>query len=138
MKFDTKIALVIRDGLDAWQELNIAAFIAGGIAASTPELIGEPYKDRSGIVFSPMFGQPVLVFRADAAGMKAAFERARARSDSSRMPLYTRELFSTGNDEDNRAAVAGVDAEDFDLAGFGVHDAKRVVDEIVKGLRLHP
>ena len=34
MQFDTKIAVVIRTDLEAWQKLNVASFLAGGIAAS--------------------------------------------------------------------------------------------------------
>ena len=43
MLFETKIALVIRDDLASWQKMNVAAFLASGIAASYPESIGEPY-----------------------------------------------------------------------------------------------
>ncbi len=48
MLFDTKIALVIRCDLASWQKMNVAAFLASGIAASYPESIGEPYEDASG------------------------------------------------------------------------------------------
>jgi hypothetical protein len=40
-----KIAVVIRTDLEAWQKLNVAAFLAGGIAAAFPECIGEAYAD---------------------------------------------------------------------------------------------
>ena len=33
MQFDTKIAVVIRTDLEAWQKLNVAAFLTSGIAA---------------------------------------------------------------------------------------------------------
>jgi hypothetical protein len=33
MQFDTKIAVIIRTDLEAWQKLNVASFLAGGIAA---------------------------------------------------------------------------------------------------------
>ncbi|TJW71467.1 DUF2000 family protein, partial [Neisseria gonorrhoeae] len=36
MQFDTKIAVVIRTDLEVWQKLNVASFLAGGIAASFP------------------------------------------------------------------------------------------------------
>ncbi len=39
MLFDTKIALVIRDDLVLWQKMNVAAFLASGIAVfSTPNV----------------------------------------------------------------------------------------------------
>ena len=48
MQFDTKIAVIIRTDLEPWQKLNVASFLAGGIAAAFPECIGEPYGDASG------------------------------------------------------------------------------------------
>ena len=48
MQFDTKIAVVIRNDLEPWQKLNVASFLAGGIAAAFPESIGENYADGSG------------------------------------------------------------------------------------------
>ena len=36
MQFDTKVALVIRSDLEAWQKLNVAAFLSSGIAAAFP------------------------------------------------------------------------------------------------------
>jgi hypothetical protein len=48
MQFDTKIAVVIRTDLETWQKLNVASFLAGGIAAAFPACIGEPYEDGSG------------------------------------------------------------------------------------------
>ena len=44
MQFDTKIAIVIRSDLEAWQKLNVAAFLASGIAAAYPNCIGEAYE----------------------------------------------------------------------------------------------
>ncbi len=48
MQFDTKIAVVIRTDLEPWQKLNVASFLAGGIAAAFPECIGEPLWRRLG------------------------------------------------------------------------------------------
>nr|BFE73643.1 hypothetical protein GCM10020092_069440 [Actinoplanes digitatis] len=62
MRFDTKIAVLLRDDLLTWQRLNITAFLAGGVAAAVPEVIGEPYEDAGGVRYLPMFRQPVLVF----------------------------------------------------------------------------
>jgi len=57
MQFDTKIAVAIRADLQAWQKLNVASFLAGGIAASFPECIGEPYEDASGTRYLSLIGQ---------------------------------------------------------------------------------
>ena len=83
-----------------------------------------------------MFGVPVLVFAADARGLRRAFDRARARGLV--MAVYTDDLFTTGNDVDNRAAVAAVTTDDLGLAGFAVAGDRRTVDKALDKLRLHP
>lgn len=45
--FDTKVALIVRDDLAAWQKLNVVAFLATGVAAEAPEALGEPYEDAA-------------------------------------------------------------------------------------------
>jgi hypothetical protein len=130
-----KIAVVVRDDLAAWQALNVTAFLVSGMGTHDPALVGEPYVDGTGAAYLPMFGHPVLVYAADAAGMSRAFARARARG----LPLavYTDDLFATGNDRDNRAAVARVATDDLKLAGFAVSGARREVDRALDKLRLH-
>jgi hypothetical protein len=76
MQFDTKIAIVIRTDLEAWQKLNVASFLAGGIAAAFPECIGEPYEDGSGTGYLSLIGQPILVYGRPS----GAFARARTRA----------------------------------------------------------
>jgi hypothetical protein len=52
--------------------------------------------------------------------------------------IYTQELFATRHDEANRAAVAGVPAEDLDLVGIALRAERKTVDKIVDRLRFHP
>ena len=134
--FDTKIAIVVRSELETWKKLNVTAFLSSGIASSHP-VIGLPYEDADGNAYLPMPRQPILVFAADAAQIKPAFERASAREDVS-VVIYTMELFNTFNDEDNRAAVKAVPKAGLDLAGFAVFGPKNPVDRALKGLALHP
>jgi hypothetical protein len=61
MQFDTKIAVVIRTDLEAWQKLNVASFLAGGIAAAFPECVGEAYQDGSATRYLALVGQPILI-----------------------------------------------------------------------------
>lgn len=135
MRFDTKIAVIVRDDLATWQKLNVTAFLVSGIAAGEPESVGEPYIDGSGNHYRPMFRQPVMVFAADAGSIRAAYGRAMERG--ARLSVFTRELFATGHDEANRAAVRAVPGEALDLAGFALRDDRRLVDRVVKGLTLH-
>ncbi len=85
MLFDTKIALVIRCDLASWQKMNVAAFLASGIAASYPESIGEPYEDASGNGYLRLIGQPMLIYGADHAALARVLDRALARG----VPLDT-------------------------------------------------
>ncbi|HYI75086.1 MAG TPA: DUF2000 family protein [Gaiellaceae bacterium] len=136
MQFDTKIAVVLRDDLAVWQKTNVAAFVVSGIAGTVPDIVGEPYRDASGTEYLPMFVQPVLVYAADARALRRAYERALARDV---VPaIYTADLFATGHDEANRAAVAAVAADDLDLVGIAFRAERKTVDKIVDGLRFHP
>jgi hypothetical protein len=136
MQFDTKIAVVLRDDLAVWQKTNVGAFLVSGIAGTVRDVVGEPYRDASGNEYLPMFVQPVLVYEADAAGLRRAYERAMSRGVTP--AVYTRELFSTNHDEANRAAVARVPAEDLDLVGIAFRAERKTADKIVDRLRFHP
>ena len=136
MRFDTKIAVVVRDDLETWQRLNVTAFLVSGIAAAQPQVIGEPYEDADGTAYLPLLGQPVVVLEADAATLKAAHARALGRELA--MSVYTHEMFSTGHDEANRAVVRAVGRDDLDLVGIAVFGPRNGVDRTVKGARLHP
>ena len=136
MQFDTKIVVVLRDDLAVWQKTNVTAFLVSGIAGTVDGIVGEPYRDASGNEYLPMFVQPVLVYEADAAGLRRAYERAMERGV---VPaVYTKELFATGHDEANRAQVAAVAAEDLDLVGLAFRADRKVADKVVDRLRFHP
>jgi hypothetical protein len=136
MQFDTKIAVVLRDDLAVWQKTNVTAFLVSGIAGTTAGVVGTPYRDASGNEYLPMFVQPVLVYEADADGLRRAYERAMRRGVTP--AIYTQELFATDHDEANRAAVAAVPAKDLDLVGIAFRTERKTVDKIVDRLRLHP
>jgi hypothetical protein len=136
MQFDTKIAVVLRDDLGGWQKTNVTAFLVSGIAATVPGVVGEPYRDASENQYLPMFVQPVLVYEADTDGLRRAYERAMSRGVTP--AIYTHELFTTNHDEANRAAVAGVPAEELDLVGIAFRAERKIVDKVVDRLRFHP
>ena len=135
--FSTKAAVVVRADLAAWQRLNVTAFLVSGlVGAAGPEAIGEPYEDGDGVGYLPLLVQPLLVFEASAEQL----QRARARATNRNVPLaiYTAEMFATGNDAENRAAVRAVPTEDLDLVGVAVRAAHRDVDAVLRGLERHP
>jgi hypothetical protein len=134
--FDTKIAVVLRDDLVGWQRTNVTAFLVSGIAATVPGVVGESYRDASGNEYLPMFVQPVLVYEADRTALRRAYERAMSRGVTP--AVYTNELFVTGHDAANRAAVEAVPAEELDLVGIALRAERKTVDKVVDRLRFHP
>jgi hypothetical protein len=135
VQFDTKIAVVLREDLAVWQKANVTAFLVSGIAGTAPETVGEPYVDASGNRYLPMFIQPVLVYGADRVALRRAYERALSRDVE--LAIYTNELFTTGHDGANRAAVAAVPAEELDLVGIALRAERKLVDKVVDKLRRH-
>jgi hypothetical protein len=135
--FETKVAVIVRDDLAAWQRLNVTAFLISGIIAEAdPTPVGPDYEDASGRTYLPMLVQPVLVFQAGAAKFRTIYERAVTRE--LRFAIYTVELFATGHDDDNRAAVKAVASEDLNLVGLGLRAPHKAVDGVVRGLERHP
>lgn len=136
VRFDTKIAVLLRDDLLPWQELNVTAFLMSAIATSAGDIVGEAYEDADGQRYLPMLRQPVLVFSADAETLGSAHRKALDRSVP--MAIYTRQLFSTGHDAANRAAVRAVATAELDLVGIALRGARNAVDRVIKGARMHP
>ena len=134
--FDTKVAVLVRDDLETWQRLNVTAFLASGIAASDPDVIGEPYADADGTAYHALFRQPVLVFEGSKENLTASHQRALGRRF--KVAVYTSDMFVTGYDEANRAAVRAVGGADLDLVGMAVYGPKNAVDKVLKGAHLHP
>ncbi len=135
MQFDTKVALVIRNDLEAWQKLNVSAFLASGIAAAFPECVGAPYADKSGTSYHALIGQPILIYGADRPALSRALERALARDVKA--AVYTEDMFKTTHDEANRAVVQAVIRADLNLVGLAFRAERKVIDKIVDGLKFH-
>jgi len=132
---DTKIGIIVRTDLEVWQKLNVTAFLSSGLAANASESIGEEYEDGSENKYLRIFRQPVFVYMATAEEL----QRTRTRSLSREVPiaLYTKEMFVTGDDVENRAAVKAVNAEDLDIVGIALRADRKTFDKIVNGLKLH-
>ena len=135
IRFDTKVAVLLHEDLASWQALNVTAFLVSGLATDK-ELIGDPYEEADGTEYLPMIRQPIVVFAGDPAQLRAV--HAKVVSRELPMTIYTREMFATGNDRDNRAAVRAVDRDELDLVGIAVHGPRNGVDKAFKGAKLHP
>jgi hypothetical protein len=134
--FATKVAVLVRDDLATWQRLNVTAFLASGIAAANPQLVGEPYRDGDGGSYLALLGLPTLVFEADRETLVSARERAAGRGLP--VAIYVQEMFATGYDAANRGTTEHVAAANLDLVGLAVHGPKNQVDKIIEGAHLHP
>jgi hypothetical protein len=135
--FDTKVAVVVRDDLAVWQRLNVCAFLMSGIAAAAgAAAIGAPYEDADGRTYLPLLVQPVLVLAAPDAG-KLRTVRDRAERRGVPLAVYTSEMFATGHDAANRAAVRAVATADLDLVGVALRAPHRDADAVLRGLARH-
>ena len=134
MDFDTKIKIVLRNDLEAWQELNITSFLMSGIGG-TQNIIGQPYVDRDGVEYLPMSQQPIIIYTGSSEQMKELLKKALTKDCV--IAIYTEELFHTYNDDDNRAAVAQFGTDELNLVGIAIRGKKNHVDRLTKGFELH-
>jgi hypothetical protein len=133
MIYSTKTALVIRADLLPWQVANVAAFLSGGLTGTYPEIVGEPYHDADGRLYTPMIREPIFIYRATSAELTRTHGRAVTRGI--RFAIYTEPLFKTANDADNRASVAATSTAALDLVGLGLHADRKTIDKITGGLK---
>jgi len=141
MRFDTKIAVIVRDDLADWQKLNVTAFLSSGLSRATDDIVGKPYEDASGYTYLPMFREPVLVYAADTPGLIRAHTRALTRA----LPtaLYTEELFNTDTPNDpntpnnTRPTPHTAEPPDLNLVGLALYGPRGQVDRVTRGLRPH-
>jgi hypothetical protein len=134
--FDTKVAVVVREDLAGWQRLNVVAFLVSGVVAGAGErVVGEPYEDADGQRYLPMLVQPVLVF--EASGSRLATVHGRALGRGVPVAIYTAELFATGHDAANRAAVRAVPTSQLDLVGLALRAPHKQADGVLRGLKRH-
>ena len=133
--FDTKFVIVVREDLATWQKLNVTAFLSTGVAAATPGLIGEAYRDASGHVYHPMSVQPIIVLSATADTIAKIHQRTLQRNVPA--SLYIEEMFSTGHDAANREVFGRFSPEDAKVVGLAFHTDKKIADKISKGARMH-
>ena len=131
--YSTKTALVIRTDLLSWQVANVAAFLSGGLAGTYPEIVGEPYRDGDGRLYTPMIREPIFIYGATSAELTRTHGRAVNRG--MRFAIYTTPLFKTTNDADNRTAFAAAPVDALDFVGVGVHGPRKAIDKVVNGLK---
>ncbi|WP_349958691.1 DUF2000 family protein [Rhizobium sp. ZPR3] len=133
--FDTKITIVLRSDLQSWQKLNVTAFLSTGIAGQHPDIIGEPYRDRTGNVYNALSIQPIIVLSADQESIATIHRRSLERGIIS--SIFIEEMFSTGHDAANRAVFSEFTPQDAKVVGIALRADKKTVDKITKGASMH-
>jgi hypothetical protein len=133
--FDTKIALVLLEDLAVWQKLNVSAFLTSGILGANEKLLGEPYADADGNTYAPLIIQPIVILSASESEIQRTYARAMGRDVN--LAIYIEDMFRTGHDVANRAAVSLHKSDALNLVGIAMREDKKVVDKVTKGLKLH-
>jgi hypothetical protein len=81
MRLETKIVIVVRDGLGPHVATNAAAVLGLSLGGRLPHLVGTDGKDASGGIHAGLNTHPVPVVTADAQQIADLHGRARARED---------------------------------------------------------
>src|SRR5260221_3129068 len=113
----------------------MSASMESGMDSTNEGVMGKNYEDAYGKFSLPMFIQPVIIFGGTTEQLREVYERALIQKV--KFAIFTEELFSTGHDEANRAAVKAAPCETLKITGIALRENKKVVDQIVKGLSLH-
>ena len=136
MMYDKKIALVIREDLQTWQKLNVAAFLASAVSIQFPDTHGKEFVNASGSLYLPFIKHPILIYKAaNDAEIRRAFIRAKERE--LHIGIYTEPLFATKNEEENHVEIAKHTDEDQVLVGIAIYGEIKKVNKAVDGLKFH-
>jgi hypothetical protein len=98
-RFDTRLAILLREDLATWQKLNVTAFLVSGVVAAVDGTTGDAYEDADGTQYLPMIREPITVLAGDRAELTDAHRRVVDRGLL--LTIFTEELFSTPNDQAN-------------------------------------
>ena len=136
MSYDNKIAIVLKNDLQSWQKLNVAAFLASSVAIEFPETHGKPFINASNAQYLPFIKHPILIFKAETnAEITRAFNRAKERA--LHIGIYTDPLFATKNEEENLIEIAKCTDETQNLVGIIVYGDTKKVNKALDGLKFH-
>lgn len=135
--YDKKIVLVIRDDLQIWQKLNVAAFLASSVAIKFPDTHGKDFVNKSSSIYLPFIKHPILIYKAvNDAEIKRAFKRAKERD--LHVGIYTEPLFATKNEAENHAEMGKYTDDEQVLVGIVIYGEIKKVNKAVDSLEFHP
>jgi hypothetical protein len=109
--------------------------LTSGVIGADGALLGEDYQDAVGNSYTPLLIQPVIVLSCDGEKLRTIYRRGMERGV--RLSLYIEEMFSTGHDVANRAAVKVRQPDEMSIVGLALRDEPKLVDKITKGAKMH-
>ena len=134
--YENKIAIVVLNHLADWQKLNITAFLSSSVAIAFPETHGAPLLSASGTPYLPLLKHPVLIYAAETIEqIKRTFNRS--QEIKLHIGVFTKELFSTKNEEENLEEVAKHTDAELDLMGIIIYGDTKKVDKAIDKLKFH-
>ena len=136
MTIENKIAMVIKNDLQDWQKLNVAAFLASSVAIKFPETHGQSFITASGSAYLPFIKHPILIYKADTEeAILRAFRRDKERE--LHIGIYTEPLFATKNETENLCEISMHTDDDQKLVGIIVYGHGKKIGKALDGLKFH-
>lgn len=132
---ETKLVLVLREGLAPGVAANAAAVLALSLAAKMAPFVGADGTDASGTPHAGLNTHPVPVVTASAASLRELHDSAARRSDLTVVAFLEVARLSRGYDE-YLARLATTTTEDLDHVGVAVFGPRGPVTKLTKRLAL--
>jgi hypothetical protein len=121
MRLETKIVIVVHDGLPPHVATNAAAVLGLSLGGRLPHLLGADGKDASGGVHAGLNTHPVPVVTADAQQLAELHGKARSRDDIAAVGFteVARRARDYATYLDDLASTSAADLEYVAIALFG-------------------
>jgi hypothetical protein len=118
---DQKLAIVLNEGLVAWQALNVAGHLALAIGRrADPDVMGRhPLVDGSGVQHMGICKYPVITLRAATEDIRRIVRAARCHGGLL-FADFPREMLDTYTDHDLAAALAATSEPTLEYLGVAI------------------
>lgn len=129
MIIDKKIAIAISDHLLIEQKLQVVAFLTSGLVAQHSDVMGAPYEDFEGNLFSPVMKCYPHIHCVDE--MAIGNMHHRAISQSIMITVFVEEWFGMADDEARRAIFQHFDPNTVNVVGMAIYAPRDTVAQVL-------
>lgn len=129
MIVDKKMAIAVSDHLLIEQKLQVVAFLTSGLVAQHSDVMGTPYEDFEGNLFSPLMTCVPNICCVDE--MAIGNMHRRAISQSVRVAVFVDEWFDTAKDEARRAMFQRFDPNTVNVVGIALYAPHDIVAQVL-------